>query len=250
MAGWLAISGFPLLSGFFSKDEIPAVLHEGGHSGTPRSTYFLILFWIALVTAFLTAYYTFRAYFLTFQGQLKLPREAGDHAHESPPVMTVPLVVLAACAIFVGLLLGPTGSLHHFLEGTANWKLHESSFQISQPMILGTVAAIVGIVLAWVLFSRRDRLSKPLGSLETVAEARLYIDDIYLVAFVKPLATAGRAMCWFDRELFQPLVELLATIPRMIGGRFRSVQNGLIQFYALAMALGLIVILAMFTVAR
>lgn len=250
LIGALALAGVPPLSGFFSKDEILIVLYEGGHSDSQRSAYFSILFWIALFTAFLTAYYTFRAYFLTFQGQLKIPREAGDHAHESPAVMTVPLVVLAACALLVGLLLGPTGSLHHFLEGTANWKLHESTFQISQPMILGTVAALTGIGLAWLLFSRRDRLSKPLGALETAAEARLYIDDIYLAVFVRPLATAGRAMGWFDRDLFQPLVELLATIPRMIGGRFRSVQNGLIQFYALAMALGLIVILAMFTVAR
>ena len=250
LIGALALAGVPPLSGFFSKDEILLVLHEGGHSEGPRAAYFQVLFWIALLTAFITAYYTFRAYFLTFHGQLKVPREAGDHAHESPWVMTFPLVVLAACAVLAGLVMGPTGLLHHRLEGTADWHLPESHFEMSLPMIMGTVAAFSGIALAWVLFGRAGRGTSPLGVIETIADARLYIDDLYLVVFVRPLASIGLAVSWLDRELVQPLVEFAATVPRMVGGRFRSVQNGLVQFYALAMALGLIVILAMFTVAR
>lgn len=250
LVGALALAGVPPLSGFFSKDEILLVLHEGGHSDGPRAAYFQILFWIALATALLTAYYTFRAYFLTFQGELKVPHEAGDHAHESPAVMTVPLVVLAVCAVFAGLVLGPTGMLHHRLEGTAHWHLHESHFELSLPMILGTVAAIAGILLAWALFGRSGRSKTPFGVIEKAASARLFIDDLYMVILVRPLGSIGLAVSWLDRELFQPLVEFAATLPRMVGGRFRSVQNGLVQFYALAMALGLIVILAMFTVAR
>lgn len=250
LVGALALAGVPPLSGFFSKDEILLVLHDGGHSEGPRAAYFQLLFWIALATAFLTAYYTFRAYFLTFHGELRIPREAGDHAHESPAVMTFPLCVLAVCAVFAGMLLGPTGILHHLLEGTANWHLHESHFELSMPMILGTVAAFTGIALAWALFGRTRANSSPLGVVERVASARLFIDDFYLITLVRPLAAIGMAVSWLDRELFQPMVEFAATIPRMIGGRFRSVQNGLVQFYALAMALGLIVILAMFTVAR
>jgi NADH-quinone oxidoreductase subunit L len=90
----------------------------------------------------------------------------------------------------------------------------------------------------------------PISLMETLAENRLYIDEIYLATLVRPLAVLGGVVGWLDRELVSPLFEIGATVPRMIGGRFRSAQNGLLQFYALAMALGLIVILAMFTVAR
>jgi len=83
-----------------------------------------------------------------------------------------------------------------------------------------------------------------------LADNRLYIDGLYLATLVRPLAALGSVVGWLDRELISPLIELVATVPRMVGGRFRSAQNGLLQFYALAMALGLIVILAMFTVAR
>jgi NADH-quinone oxidoreductase subunit L len=89
-----------------------------------------------------------------------------------------------------------------------------------------------------------------MGLFESLADNRLYIDGLYLATLVRPLAALGLVVGWLDRELISPLIELGATVPRMVGGRFRSAQNGLLQFYALAMALGLIVILAMFTVAR
>lgn len=250
IVGALALSGVPPLSGFFSKDEILLVLHQAGQAGGPRAGYFQALYWVAIFTALLTAYYTFRAYFLTFHGDLKVPREAGGHAHESPPVMTIPLVILAVCAVGAGIVLGPTGWLHQRLEGAGEWHLHESHFEVSLPMVTGTVAAFAGIGLAWIMFGRAGRAKAPLGIIEEAASARLYVDDLYLAALVRPLASLGQAVAWLDRELFQPLVELAAAIPRMVGGRFRSVQNGLVQFYALAMALGLVVILAMFTLAR
>ncbi|MCY2947393.1 MAG: NADH-quinone oxidoreductase subunit L [Planctomycetota bacterium] len=252
LVGALALAGFPPLSGFFSKDEILLELWNGSLTGGPRSAFFAILFSVGLITAGLTAYYIFRAYFKTFHGEEKIPHEAGHHAHESPRSMTVPLMVLAVCSVVVGLAVGPTGILHHYLSHTSHWHLHESAFSINIPMILGVLAAFTGVAVAWMLHKAAASTAKKrsMGFLETLADNRLYIDGLYLATLVRPLAALGSVVGWLDRELISPLIELGATVPRMVGGRFRSAQNGLLQFYALAMALGLIVILAMFTVAR
>src|SRR5205823_6881268 len=105
LCGAAALAGVPFLSGFWSKDEVlGAVLSASEHHHYPGI--YLILLVVALVTAGLTAFYTFRAYFLTFWGEEKIPHEAGHHAHESPPIMTVPLMVLAVCALGIGLVVG------------------------------------------------------------------------------------------------------------------------------------------------
>ena len=98
MCGAAALAGVPLLSGFWSKDEILAVLYEASHMpGRTARTYFAI-FVVAAFTALLTAFYTFRAYFMTFWGEERFPEEAGHHPHEAPPVMAWPLRILAVCA--------------------------------------------------------------------------------------------------------------------------------------------------------
>jgi len=252
LVGALALAGFPPLSGFFSKDEILLELWNGSLTGGPRSAFFGILFAVGLITAGLTAYYIFRAYFKTFHGEEKIPHEAGHHAHESPRNMTIPLIVLAVCSVVAGLVVGPTGILHHYLAHTSHWHLHDSVFAVNIPMLLGVLAAISGVAVAWMFHKAAVGTAKkhPISLMETLAENRLYIDGIYLATLVRPLAVLGGVVGWLDRELVSPLFEIGATVPRMIGGRFRSAQNGLLQFYALAMALGLIVILAMFTVAR
>ena len=149
LCGSAALAGFPLLSGFWSKDEILAAAHAAGHS----SFIYSLLFYCGLLTAFLTAFYTFRAYFKTFWGMEKIPREAyashGHHNHaadghtadghtadahdpaphheevpksnvpkrlESPAIMTLPLCILAVGAVAVGFVVGPTG-LHRQLPG-------------------------------------------------------------------------------------------------------------------------------------
>ena len=100
-------AGLPLLSGFYgAKDAIlESVLHAS--RGGAYGGIYQVLFWSALLTAALTAFYTFRAYFRTFWGETKVPPEAGEHAHESPSVMTIPLIVLSIGAVFVGIVVGP-----------------------------------------------------------------------------------------------------------------------------------------------
>src|SRR5262249_20021305 len=112
LCGAAALAGVPLLSGFWSKEEIlGGALHH--HEAYHRI--YVILFVIGLLTAGLTAFYTFRAYFLTFWGEERIPPEAGHHAHESPHVMTVPLVILAVGAVFAGIVVEPFNHwLSHF----------------------------------------------------------------------------------------------------------------------------------------
>src|SRR5207247_8717455 len=111
-----ALAGVPLLSGFWSKDEILGAAWDASFTGESYHSIYMLLFLIGLLTAGLTAFYTFRAYFLTFWGEEKIPPEAGHHAHESPPVMTWPLMILAIGAVAVGIALGPTGIFEGFLE--------------------------------------------------------------------------------------------------------------------------------------
>src|SRR5262249_32707573 len=112
LCGALALAGVPLLSGVVSNDSIlGAVVGAGEWAG------YYVLFAVALATAGLTAFYTFRAYFLTFHGPTVIPPEAGEHAHESPPVMTVPLIVLAVGAVLAGLVAETfTGWFSRFLS--------------------------------------------------------------------------------------------------------------------------------------
>src|SRR5262249_35719926 len=134
LCGALALAGFPLLSGFWSKDEILAAASAAGSVSPSYGIVYQVLFLMGLITAALTAFYTFRAYFMTFCGELRVPPEAGSHghdhadhghhvhghiqdghtpahaarpgvAHESPPVMTVPLMILAVFAVGVGVAL-------------------------------------------------------------------------------------------------------------------------------------------------
>ena len=114
LCGAFALSGFPLFAGFWSKDVILSTSYEASHT----TNSYLFLFLIGLVTAGITAFYTFRAYFLTFWGEERIPSEAGHHAHESPAVMTVPVMVLATGAVVAGVALGPTGLIEHFLSLT------------------------------------------------------------------------------------------------------------------------------------
>ena len=113
LCGCLALSGFPILSGFWSKDEILAVSFDAWHA-TAGSPHFMphfiygLVFLSGIVTAGLTAFYTFRAYFKTFWGEEKFPEEAGHHPHDAPPIMAWPLRILAGGAVGVGFVLGPT----------------------------------------------------------------------------------------------------------------------------------------------
>ena len=254
LCGAAALAGVPLLSGFWSKDLILESLTEASEGGGPYTAGYFTLFLVACVTAFLTAFYTFRAYFLTFWGPERIPEEAGHHAHESPSSMTTPLLVLAIGAVFVGVAVQPfTHGFTDFL-GTApslnqarlaahakdvphhlNWTL----------MGVSAVLALSGIGAAFALYRNGGAETVPpgLGRAFALSRNKLYVDEIYTAVLVKPAEVLAFLARVFDGFL-DALSRLIAAVPRFVGHWVRPIQNGLVQFYALSMALGLAVFLS------
>ena len=275
--GALALSGVPPLAGFFSKDEILLAIGSAAHSSTEYRTVYLLIYWVALLTAMLTAFYTGRAYFLTFWGPEKLPspddpeapREAlashathepgdedshghGHHeiGHESPPIMTIPLLILASCAILAGLLFGPTAWFEHHLHGTLGFELlHHGEHGFDWLTAgLSTLAGLIGIGLAYQLYAQPSpipaRLAGQLRPLYKASLGKFHVDELYDTVVVKLTKIAAIVCEFLDVYLVDQLVVGIAKLPRKLGrDLLAGYQNGLIQFYAAASALGLAVLL-------
>jgi NADH-quinone oxidoreductase subunit L len=203
------------------------------------------------VTAGLTAFYTFRAYYRTFYGEERIPEEAGHHAHESPPVMTVPLIILAVFAVGVGFVVGPVMPeslrLTHFLAHTPGLEAGGHAGLDWLMMGLSGLIALAGIGLAWWMYVRQPALPAEVAEraplLYQASLNKFYFDDLYerfVVKRFEGLSVFSRA---FDNGVIDALVDLVGHVPVFLGKLFRPVQNGLVQFYALAMVLGLTVFL-------
>lgn len=253
--GALALAGVVPFAGFWSKDLILAAVHERAHG---ELGFYAVLYWGGLFTAFLTAFYTFRALFLTFYGPERIPHEAGHHAHESPPAMIVPLVILAACSLVVGAYFEWTHGFAHFLHATpslayepARANYHGPEFHLDVAA-LSTLVAGAGIALAAYLYlgSRREVewlarfFRTPLGlNLYQLSWGKFFFDPLYYALFVLPL----KALAWLcyqaDRWLVDGLVNACGRVPVGVGAAFRALQSGLVQFYALAMVLGTLILL-------
>lgn len=258
-----SLAALPLLSGFWSKDQILEVAFDASHG--PYGSVYLVLFGIALLTALLTAFYTFRAYFLTFWGETKLPPEAGSHGHgdahahseghghgatiREESVMNVPLIVLAIGALFVGGALGPTGIFYDFLAaspglGWANREMKPPEHHTNWTLIVaGSVAGLIGVALAWWMFVRKpgsaEGFAKRAPKAYYLSLDRLYVDEIYAALFVRPL-TVLASICRGIEALVFDLVRLIAAVPGGLAKHvLRPMQNGLVQFYGLSMVMGL-----------
>lgn len=241
LCGALALAGFPPLAGFWSKDEILAVA-----LGACRyNSIFIILFASALFTAGLTAFYTFRAYFLTFWGEKRIPHEAGEHAHESPRVMTIPLMILAVGAVFAGFLLWPFRNLIKWTPHLG--QIHEVEINHFALLAASVLVVAAGIGLAWWMYVRSpgsaDRWAANLQPLYHMSLNKLHLDELDCAFFVAPLVGLAMVCRFLDLQVLDSIVDHLGQIPAFIGQLFRPIQNGLVQFYALAMALGLTVFL-------
>jgi len=243
---WLAILGIPPLSGYFSKEQVLLAAFEQAGIG--------VLAWVVgVVTAGLTAFYMSRLFFLTFHGERRWPE--GRHPHESPPVMTIPLVILGALAAVGGLLnVGHDGALAHFLEPVFAGGAEETTAELAFSEIVLT-AIVVGITLigaavAWYLYGSgrvqwlglRERYA---GSWRLVSN-KLYVDEIYEAFTV----TGGRALArlsWlFDQRILDGVVNGVAAGVLGLAERGRRVQSGLVRSYAVGVLAGAVVLVAMF----
>jgi NADH-quinone oxidoreductase subunit L len=260
--GCLALSGIVPFAGFWSKDAILAAVAEKA-SLVQHSSLYGYLYYAGTCTAFLTAFYTFRAYFLTFWGEERIPREAGGapgtpgHAHESPPAMTGPLVILAIGALTVGAyfqwtgdFLRPDGFLVQALsltglqtEGAAAGAHGTSELTVS---LISSVVALAGIGLAWLFYIARPDLAeataksaKSLG-LYALSHGKFFIDEIYAAVIVRPLEMLAALLAWIDNYVIDGTVNAIGALPRALGAVLRPSQGGLVQSYALVMALGVL----------
>ncbi|MCI0680796.1 MAG: NADH-quinone oxidoreductase subunit L [Gemmataceae bacterium] len=251
LCGAAALAGFPVIfSGFWSKDEILAVTWEASRGG-PHAVIYFVLLVTALGTAGLTAFYTFRAYFMTFWGEQRLPEEAGHHPHDAAPVMGVPLMILAAGAVLAGIVLGPTGLFGGFLEHYWSRSELPTRLQAAEAgghalnvplMLISAAVALGGIGLAYVLYVRTPALvgtaARMLGGLYGWSRNKFYLDELFEALFVRPFAGLARLCKTLDQYLVDGLVDLIGQVPAFVGYVMRPFQNGLVQFYALLMALG------------
>ncbi|HYW78736.1 MAG TPA: NADH-quinone oxidoreductase subunit L [Thermoguttaceae bacterium] len=254
--GSLALAGVFPFAGFWSKDIILAAVHEQAEVHPLYEWLYLA----GLFTAFLTAFYTFRAFFLTFYGKERIPKEAGHHAHESPLSMTGPLMILAVCALVVGAYFELTHGFAGFLERTPSIAYlgtiaHEAAGHAAGEgnhlvvAIISTAVALAGIGLAVLLYlirpGLRDGLTRAMDAvgLYRLSLGKFYFDEIYNALVIVPIR-AGAWLCyWIDRTLVDGLVNAVGLFPMLVGAGLRPLQNGMVQFYAMAMVLGLLVLI-------
>ena len=257
--GSLALAGVPFLSGFFSKDEIihAAMMHSP------------VLGVMALGTALMTAFYTFRMVFLAFWGETRVPQ--GVHAHESGKWMLAPLVLLSIGAIGAGYLgvhvqsggfagaLEPHGAFHHFLEpvtepfraqtpgeegelaGVSN-EAHEGHAL----MYISAFLAFAGIGAAWYLYVRRrdlaEQIAEGMPEIHELLANKYYVDELNHAAVVKPLWASGEAAFATDHYVVDGLLRAITAVPRTLGGLLRILQDGRIQSYGVTMTASLVVV--------
>ena len=237
---WLAISGIPPLSGFWSKDEILAVVFERGGA-------WVVLWGVGIVTALLTAFYMTRMMYLTFFGK---PRWAeGLHPHESPLLMTTPLMALAGLSLVAGLVNTPFRSgLEHFLEPAFEGLTQAHIPDGSTPWVLvglSIAAAVLGIALAVARY-RREAPSDEAPT-NRMLERGYYVDDVYASIFARfgKLGAAWTAFV-FDARGIDGVVNGVGVATRRVAGWLRPLQTGFVRSYVLAVMVGMVALVAWF----
>jgi len=231
MCAAVAIAGVPPFAGFFSKDAILL----GAYEHAPW------MYWLGTVTAGLTAFYVFRAMFLTFFGEYR----GHEHPHESSPVMLVPLAVLALLSLAGGALFKVPDFLANVFPAMQE---HENPTL----MYISVAAGLAGIFLAWLMYVARpamaDSVASNLRGLYTWVLNKYYVDEIYDAAVVRPVVNGSRVVLWkgIDAGLIDGAANGVGSRARGIGGVLRLIQSGSIRSYATWVLFGsVLVIVAM-----
>jgi len=246
----LAISGVPLLSGFFSKDQILAGAFLGP-LGKPW------LYWLATLTAGLTAFYMFRGLFMTFWGESRVEEQVKHHVHESSSKMTTPLMWLAAFSVIAGYVgwPHPLEGLSHFLEpvfGKSDALLRaaspgEASGALGEKALMGfsLAAAAIGIALAWWLYLKSPeipgRIAAKFRGVYQLLVRKYYVDEIYDAIFVQPIRVISDKVLWQgldDGAIDGVMVNGTAGETMSVGGLLRRIQSGNLRSYAAWVLLG------------
>ena len=260
LVGSLALVGFPLTSGFFSKDAIIEAVH---YSQLPFSG----LAYVAVLAGVLvTALYTFRLFFLTFHGEEKMDRHTWEQLGESPGVVTFPLFILAIPSLAVGAyLVGPMvlgdyyGDAIHVAAAHSGWISEMTShYSGALDIFLNSYKhapawlALAGIFIAWLCYIRYPhwpgRIADASAGAYRVLVRKFYFDELYQVLFAGGARNAGNALWhWGDeRAIDGLLVNGTARAVRWFSASVRTLQTGYLYHYAFAMIIGLLLLLAVF----
>ena len=261
----LSISGIFPLAGFWSKDEI--LLGAFNHGGAMGQ----VVFWMALVAAFMTAFYIFRALFMTFHGEFRGGAEAeggtqvGDHAvhlAESPRVMVVPMALLAVPAVISGFLANPLNRawglglvpIHWFSDLMGSVALVDlQAEEFSFLMAFGsTLVALAGIGLAYLMYYTRtvspERVTAALKPAYNAAYRKYYFDDVYEDWITRRGFYRGVAQAtdWVDRNIIDRTGAGIGFLGRNIGRAIATLETGQVQAYGAGMSIGVLIILVVF----
>ncbi|MFD4865324.1 NADH-quinone oxidoreductase subunit L [Streptomyces sp. NPDC058412] len=241
--GYLAIIGFPGLSGFFSKDMIiEAAFAKGGTEGW-------ILGGVTLLGAGITAFYMTRVMLLTFFGKKRWqPDAAGEppHPHESPKSMTIPMVILAFGSVFAGGFFEIGDRFLNWLEPVTGYEHGHPPVSATTVTAATMVVLVFGVAIAWGMYGRRPvPVVAPRGSLLTRAARRdLYQDDFNHVVLVRGGEHLTRSLVYVDHSLVDGVVNGTAASVGGLSGRLRKLQNGYARSYAVSMFGGTVVLIA------
>ncbi|HEV7193810.1 MAG TPA: NADH-quinone oxidoreductase subunit L [Jatrophihabitantaceae bacterium] len=246
VCGFLAIIGFPLATGFWTKDKIiEAALDKGGTSGW-------VLGIVALAGAGLTAFYMTRALVMTFHGERRW--EDDVHPHEAPRSMTFPMIALGALSLVGGYVLIFGGGVQHWLTPSVGPGIEEGVHTVA-PVVLSILTLVVvalGILGGWVAFGRRPvPVEQPVGSLVTVATRRnLFADAFNEAVLMRPGQWMSRALVYFDNRGVDGAVNGLGAAFGGGSARLRRTQTGFVRSYALSMLGGTVAVVAVLLAVR
>ena len=242
----LAISGIFPFAGFWSKDEI---LMTAFHKDLP-------LWIIGSVASIMTAFYMFRLMYLTFFKEFRGTEHQKSHLHESPSLITIPLIVLALLATFGGLINFP-GSywLNHYLQPIISKVSHEEALNSTSYLLMGIalVGAIVGITVAYIKFIKKSELpseDENITGISKIIYNKYYVDEAYTKIIVNPLNAASRFFIDTLETGLSKLVFGFGKATEAIGTQGRKIQSGSIGLYLFAFVLGICVILTCLFIAK
>lgn len=232
MAGYLAIIGIPPFAGFWSKDEII-------HAAFERNS---IIGAAAILAAGVTGFYMTRMIAMTFFGKKRWEDDA--HPHESPSVMTIPLVLLALGSVFLGMALLFWGDIKDWLKPVVGYESVPTPLPTSFYIAVTLIVVIIGAIIGWVMYARRDvPIEAPTGNaLTRAARQDLYGDAVNDVLVVQPTYRAAEIITTFDNKAVDGFVNWTGTFIGDLARRLRRSQSGFARSYALSMVGGALIV--------
>ena len=239
-AGWLAIMGVPPFSGFYSKDKIiEAAFAQNWFVGLA-----------AALGAGITAFYMTRLFTMTFLGKKRWTDDV--HPHESPPVMTIPLIILGLLSAVSGFVLAWNGAIENWLEPVTGFEHPEPPLPIWVISGGTLLLVIVGALLAYQQYRRDVPLTAPtsVSPLTVAARHDLYGDAFNEAVFMRPGQYLTRAMVWFDNRSIDGTLLALGSATVAVSGKLRKWQTGFSRSYAMSMLAGAVLLFAVMLVVR